>query len=281
MVNANGSLIFHIIAQFPCRQQKNVSFYIYCTRSAGSYRVPVHDSKRYIFYFFADFPQLIKIITVQKSVNLTSLIKGTVVIHPMRFFQNFFSQKQCISILIIVCYNQKRHIFSVFPDIYIICPLRIKVARFPTVTGCADSFLSNLYLHTISMAAITASKRIIKAPTFFKFLFFIFTCFLSISRFHLPEPFLHPPLCFPDSILMPRKSRKRRKLRRPVLNRHLRMICGCRMLQMDNIFIFVCCFDIIDVTHITYALCPPIWRLRSMVVAPSSKFMPFNMAFFP
>ena len=30
-----------------------------------------------------------------------------------------------------------------------------------------------------------------------------------------------------------------------------------------------------------YALCPPICRLRSFIVAPSAKLLPFNIAFFP
>ena len=44
-----------------------------------------------------------------------------------------------------------------------------------------------------------------------------------------------------------------------------------------------CCFlDLqFDTIIILYALCPPICSLRSLAVAPSSKFSPFRMAFLP
>ena len=63
---------------------------------------------------------------------------------------------------------------------------------------------------------------------------------------------------------------ERRKLGCTVPHRHLRMTLRYVMRQINNI-----------VVVIHYALCPPICLLRSMAVAPSSKFRPLRMAFLP
>ena len=60
------------------------------------------------------------------------------------------------------------------------------------------------------------------------------------------------------------------KLGCTVPHRHPRMMLWLVMWQIDDI-----------VVMIHYALCPPICLLRSLAVAPSSKFRPRRMAFLP
>lgn len=66
------------------------------------------------------------------------------------------------------------------------------------------------------------------------------------------------------------KGGKGSELRCPGLQTHPGMVFRLRMGQVDNVIVCV-----------GHALCPPICLLRSTAVAPSSKFRPRRMAFFP
>ena len=73
-----------------------------------------------------------------------------------------------------------------------------------------------------------------------------------------------------DGIIIAGQCSKGRKLGCTVPHRHPRMMLWLVMWQIDDI-----------VVMIHYALCPPICLLRSLAVAPSSKFRPRRMAFLP
>ena len=85
---------------------------------------------------------------------------------------------------------------------------------------------------------------------------------------------LRQPGALIDRVLIPRQRSKRGKLCRTVCQRHLRMTAGDMVRQRNNVLIF-------RYSGFLHALCPPIWLLRSTVVAPSCRFVPFRMAFFP
>lgn len=74
----------------------------------------------------------------------------------------------------------------------------------------------------------------------------------------------------PDGGIVARQRGKGSELRRTVVERHLRVPLRHMVRQVDDI-----------VVGRFHALCPPICSLRSLPVAPSSKFSPFNMAFLP
>ena len=67
------------------------------------------------------------------------------------------------------------------------------------------------------------------------------------------------------------KGSKRGELRCPAIETHLWMSPRNVMGKVDNVIVITVC----------HALCPPICRLRSLAVDPSSKFRPRSRAFFP
>ena len=76
--------------------------------------------------------------------------------------------------------------------------------------------------------------------------------------------------CFMNSGTVACKRGERGKLRCTVMCGHRRARRGCVVRQIDHVVVWI---------H--HALCPPICRLRDAVVAPSSRFIPFRMAFLP
>lgn len=75
---------------------------------------------------------------------------------------------------------------------------------------------------------------------------------------------------FPCRRLVARQRGKRRELCGPFAERHLRMVLRDVVRQVDDV--------IVGRLHFR---CPPICSFRSLPVAPSTKFVPFRMAFFP
>ena len=75
---------------------------------------------------------------------------------------------------------------------------------------------------------------------------------------------------FPCRRLVARQRGKRRDLCGPFAERHLRMVLRDVVRQVDDV--------IVGRLHFR---CPPICSFRSLPVAPSTKFVPFRMAFFP
>ena len=73
-----------------------------------------------------------------------------------------------------------------------------------------------------------------------------------------------------DGIFVTGQCGKGCKLGCSVPHRHPRMMFRLIVWQIDNIVVIV-----------SHALCPPICLLRSLAVAPSSKFSPLRMAFLP
>lgn len=76
--------------------------------------------------------------------------------------------------------------------------------------------------------------------------------------------------CFQNGGIIAGESGKRRKLGRAVMHGHLRMCFGNVVRKMDDIAVVW-----------FHALCPPIWLLRSLAVAPSSRFIALSTAFLP
>ncbi len=83
-------------------------------------------------------------------------------------------------------------------------------------------------------------------------------------------PFTRQPRGFADGVAIAGQRGERRKLRRAIRNRHVRARRGDMVRQIYDVVI-----------RLRHALCPPIWRLRSIAVAPSFRFIPRKMAFFP
>ena len=94
------------------------------------------------------------------------------------------------------------------------------------------------------------------------------------------------PALLPDSGIVACNSCKGRKLSGTGCHRHPWMSLRLVMRQVDKIVAFCTHnggskFFTFHYSLFTYALCPPIWLLRSLAVAPSSKFRPRRMAFLP
>ena len=96
---------------------------------------------------------------------------------------------------------------------------------------------------------------------FIQYGFFIFREF---------RPFPSDAGCFPDGRSITRQGLKGLKLRRPVQHGHSGMSGGGGTGQIDDIVICA-----------AQALCPPILLFCSAAVAPSTRFVPFKMAFLP
>ena len=90
---------------------------------------------------------------------------------------------------------------------------------------------------------------------------------LFLRQLHLA---IGEPGSFFNRVVITRERCEGGKLRRPVRHGHPGMPLRGGMRQVDDV--------VIGSAH---ALCPPICRFRSLAVAPSWKFMPFRMAFFP
>ncbi len=107
-------------------------------------------------------------------------------------------------------------------------------------------------------------------------------------------------LRLPNSLLKSGKRRKGRKLRCPDGSGHLRPCLGNMAGKAYNIIITLSvslCAPLLTYSTLffraaaftsfhhpllsAHALWPPIWRFLSTVMAPSSRFIPLSMAFFP
>lgn len=97
---------------------------------------------------------------------------------------------------------------------------------------------------------------------------------LAFGQFDLPV--CHPAR-FRNHAIEAGERRKGGKLRRAVMHAHVRAVFRLMMRKRQDVSVGILSFG----HHSSPALWPPIWPFRSMVVPPSSRFMPLSMAFFP